>query len=446
MKDKKYFLLIGVHILIGFLIYLVRPLSQVYCIVQLVFGLYIVMKTRNRNNEVLYVAAYIVGSEVFLRMTGGNLFYETSKYGVMVFLLLGMYYNGFSKNSVPFWIYLLLLLPGVVVATETLNMSTEIRKAIAFNISGPACLGIASIYCYERKILLSQLNNILLALALPIFSTVVYLVIYTPDLKEILVGTGSSRETSGGFGPNQVATLLGIGMFVFFSRLILESKTKLLFIINLIILFNITYRGLVTFSRGGMLTGFIMIIMFILYLFINTKSKGKLNLYRMVIIMSAAFVVTWLYTSNQTGGLIDKRYANKDGAGRVKESQLTGREEIWDSEIDDFLDSPVFGVGVAKAIEIRQVNNGGDIIASHSEISRTLAEHGAMGIMALLIVFFTPIFLFFDNRQHIYMFCFLLFWLLTINHAAMRIAAPAFVYSLSLLKVYMDEEPSLHRK
>jgi hypothetical protein len=29
---------------------------------------------------------------------------------------------------------------------------------------------------------------------------------------------------------------------------------------------------------------------------------------------------------------------------------------------------------------------------------------------------------------------------MTINHAAMRIAAPAFVYSLSLLKVYMDEE------
>jgi hypothetical protein len=59
--------------------------------------------------------------------------------------------------------------------------------------------------------------------------------------------------------------------------------------------------------------------------------------------------------------------------------------------------------------------------------------------MALLIVFLTPIFLYLDNKQNIYMFCFLVFWLLTINHAAMRIAAPAFVYSLSLLKVYMDE-------
>jgi O-antigen ligase len=85
---------------------------------------------------------------------------------------------------------------------------------------------------------------------------------------------------------------------------------------------------------------------------------------------------------------------------------LSGREEIWDSEIDDFLDHPVFGVGVGKALEIREVNSGGQIIASHSEISRTIAEHGTMGIIALLIVLFTPIFLYLDNRQNIYMFCF----------------------------------------
>ncbi len=446
MKENKYILLILLHVVIAVLIFLIRPLSVVYAIAIPAFGLYYVMKTQNKNNEVLYVAAYIVGSEVLLRMTGGNLLYESSKYGVMIFLALGMYYSGFSKNAVPYWIYLLFLLPGVVIATETLNMQTDVRKAIAFNISGPACLGIASLYCYNRKILLSHLNGILLATALPILSTTAYLILYTPDLKEVLVGTGSNYATSGGFGPNQVATLMGIGMFVFFSRLLLESNTKLLFFINLFILFNITYRGLVTFSRGGMITGFIMMIVLILYIFIKSKSQGKYNIYRLLIFMLSAFFVTWLYTSNQTGGLIDKRYANQDAAGRVKESQLSGREEIWDGEIDDFLENPVFGIGVAKALEIRQEKSGGNIIASHSEISRTLAEHGMMGIIALLIVLFTPFFLFIDNQQHIYMFCFVLFWLLTINHAAMRLAAPAFVYSLSILKVYIGEEPPLHRE
>ncbi|MEO0045057.1 MAG: hypothetical protein RL705_248 [Bacteroidota bacterium] len=439
MKEKKYILLVLTHILIGFIIYNYPQFSKIYGISILVFGVYYVIKTSNQGNEVLFVAAYLVGSEVFLRMTGGNILYEFSKYGIMMFMLLGMYYSGFSKNAIPFWIYLLLLFPGIMVATETLNLKSDLRTSLSFNISGPACLGIAAIYNYNRKIRFSQLNNILLALGLPIITTTMYLILYTPELKSILTGTGSNMETSGGFGPNQVATILGIGMFIFFSRLVLQSKTKLMFVINLIIIFNISYRGLVTFSRGGMITGLLMILILIFFLYKNTKGEGRYKLNILLVLFVIGFAFTWVYTSNQTGGLIDKRYANQDATGKVKESQFTGREEILDSEIDAFLDSPIFGVGVAKGLEIREEKTGGEIIASHNEVSRTLAEHGTLGIIALLIVFLTPIFLYLDNKQNIYMFCFLVFWLLTINHAAMRIAAPAFVYSLSLLKVHMDE-------
>ncbi len=443
MRERKYITLILLHALIGIILYFFNSLSIVYAICIPAFGLYYIMKNQNKNNEVLFVSAYIVGSEVFLRMTGGSLLYESAKYEVMIFLALGMFYSGFSKNAIPYWIYLLLLLPGVFIAVETLNLETNLRKAIAFNISGPICLGIASIYCYNRKILLSQLSNILLTLALPVFSTTIYLILYAPNLKDVLMGTGSNMETSGGFGPNQVATVLGIGMFIFFSRLLLESKTKLLIIVNLVVLFNITYRGFVTFSRGGMLTGFIIIILLLVYVYFNVKTYKKIKLLGFFSFMIVALIFTWLYTSNQTGGLINKRYSNQDAAGRVKETNLTGREEIWDSEIADFIDHPVFGIGVGKALEVRQEKYGGVIIASHSEVSRTIAEHGTLGIIALLIVFITPIFLNFNNKQHIYMISLLLFWLLTISHSAMRIAAPAFIYSLTLLKVFIQEEPSI---
>ena len=443
MRERKYITLILLHALIGIILYFFNSLSIVYAICIPAFGLYYIMKNQNKNNEVLFVSAYIVGSEVFLRMTGGSLLYESAKYEVMIFLALGMFYSGFSKNAIPYWIYLLLLLPGVFIAVETLNLETNLRKAIAFNISGPICLGIASIYCYNRKILLSQLSNILLTLALPVFSTTIYLILYTPNIKDVLTGTGSNIETSGGFGPNQVATILGIAMFIFFSRLLLESKTKLLIIVNLVVLFNITYRGFVTFSRGGMLTGFIIIILLLVYVYFNVKTYKKIKLLGFFSFMIVALIFTWLYTSNQTGGLINKRYSNQDAAGRVKETNLTGREEIWDSEIADFIDHPVFGIGVGKALEVRQEKYGGVIIASHSEVSRTIAEHGTLGIIALLIVFITPIFLNFNNKQHIYMISLLLFWLLTISHSAMRIAAPAFIYSLTLLKVFIQEEPSI---
>jgi len=38
-----------------------------------------------------------------------------------------------------------------------------------------------------------------------------------------------------------------------------------------------------------------------------------------------------------------------------------------------------------------------------------------------------------------FMLCFVTFWFLTINHAAMRTAAPAFVYSLSLLNIFLEK-------
>lgn len=439
MKDKNYILLVVAHALLGLLIYSFPAFSKIYAILIFFVGLYFIIKNRNVNNEVLFVSAYIVGSEVFLRMTGGNILYEFSKYSIMIFMLLGMYYSGFSKNAIPFWIYLVLLFPGVIVATETLNLKSDLRNSLSFNISGPACLGIAAIYTYNRKIKFSQLNNILLSMGLPIIATTVYLIFYTPELKTILVSTGSNLETSGGFGPNQVATVLGLGMFVFFSRLVLESKSKLIFVVNLIVLFNISYRGLVTFSRGGMITGLFMILILIFFLYVNTRSEGRYRLNMFLLFFVLGFAFTWIYTSNQTNGLIDKRYANQDATGRVKESQFTGREEIWNNEIDSFKDNPVFGIGVGKGLEVREQETGGLIVASHNELTRTIAEHGTLGIIALMIVFTTPMFLYLDNKQNIYIFCFLVFWILTINHAAMRIAAPAFVYSFSLLKVYMDE-------
>ncbi len=438
MKERNYIVLVLAHVLIGFLIYSYPPLSKLYGYSILIWGISLVVKTRNKGNEVLLVSAYLVGSEVFLRMTEGNIVYEFSKYGVMLFLLLGMYYSGFSKNTIPFFIYLLLLFPGVIVATDVLNLRSEIHKSIAFNISGPVCLGVAAIYNYKRKISFPQLHNVLLAMGLPIISTTMYLFLYTPELKTILTSTGSNFATSGGFGPNQVATALGIGMFIFFSRLILESKTKLMVVVNVIIICTISYRGLLTFSRGGMITGIIIILILIVSLYKHTQNKERYQLNVFLIFFSLTFAFTWVFTSSQTGGLIDKRYANQDAAGRTKESSFTGREIIWDTEMDAFMDSPVFGVGVAKGKEIREEKMG-ELVVSHNEITRTIAEHGTLGIVALGIVFLVPFFLYFDNKQNIYMFCFLAFWLLTINHAAMRIAAPAFVYSLALLKVYRED-------
>nr|WP_315164913.1 O-antigen ligase family protein [uncultured Flavobacterium sp.] len=435
-EDQYYLYLILFHVFIGALGYILPFASKIYGYSIFIFGVYYIIKTQNRNNEALVVAAYVVGSEVFLRMTGGNPLYEISKYGVMVFILLGMYYSGFSKGAAPYWTFLLLLVPSVVISTFALNFDTDIRKAIAFNISGPVCLGIASLYTFRRKISLEETNSILLSLGLPIISCMVYLTLYTPNVQEVITGTESNFQTSGGYGPNQVATILGLGMFIFFSRIILDSKTKFQILINIIIALNITYRGMITFSRGGMITGFLMIVLLLAFLYFKSNFGGRVKLNYIIVLLTLAMFATWSYTSFQTGGLIEKRYSNQDAKGRVKESQFTGREDVAQNEIDTFFKNPIFGVGVGKGAEIREDETGLKVL-SHDEITRMLAEHGSLGIIGLLILFFTPLVLYLENKFNMFLLCFVAFWFLTINHAAMRTAAPAFVYSLSLLNVQL---------
>ena len=183
-----------------------------------------------------------------------------------------------------------------------------------------------------------------------------------------------------------------------------------------------------------MYTGLLMmlILAMVLYRIMDLKGRGKMLLVSGLAVLAG--IMVWGYSSIQTGGMIDKRYANEDSRGREKESQLSGREVLIESELQMFIENPIFGVGVGKNKEIRLESTGIEA-ASHNEISRMLAEHGSLGLLGLLILFITPIVLYMRDYTQIYALVFMIFWLLTINHAAMRIAAPSFVYALALLKV-----------
>ncbi len=436
--EKKYFFLIVLHLVIGALLYNNNYTPKIYGYSIIFGGILYIINSKNRNHEVLYATAYMVGSEIVLRMSDGNPVYEFSKFGVMIFILVGVYFSGISKNAIPYWIFLLLLIPSVVLTSIELNYAISLRKEISFNVSGPVCLGICALYTYHRKITIEQLNNILLCIGLPIVSCIVYLILFTPNLRDVIISTDSNGLTSGGFGPNQVSTMLGLGMFIFVSRLLLLSQTKYLFIVNLLLTLVITYRGFITFSRGGMITGFVMIIALIGVSFFFMSKVKKLKMSLMVILILAAFTASWLYSSEQTNGMINKRYANRDAAGRLKEDRTSGRSELAVDEYETFLKYPVFGIGVGRNMEQRYERTG-ELVVSHNEITRMLAEHGSFGILGLIILFLTPLVLYIDNKYNIYVICFLVYWLLTINHAAMRLAAPAFIYSLSLLKVVPDE-------
>lgn len=444
-KQISYVQLVLLHVFIGVAVFLLPVLSKIYALLILFVGFFIVIKTKNKHNEALYVAAYLTGVEVFLRMTEGNFIEQYAKFAIIGILLLGMLFKGVAKIAIPYIVFLVFLIPGVIVGAHTLNFDTDMRKAITFNVIGPLTLAFSAIYCFERKITLKEVVNILHAASFPIVCIVVYLFLYTPSIKEVVTNTESNFATSGGYGPNQMSTILGLGIFLFFTKIILFSDSPRNRIIDTVLLVIVVFRGIVTFSRGGVIAGGIMIFTLMVIILFNTRSQAKSTIFKLVLLMSFAFACIWTYSSIQTGGLIDKRYANQDARGRVKASKLTGREKLIESEFQMFLDNPVLGIGVGKNKEYRQETIGVEA-ASHNEVSRMLAEHGMFGIFNLLILLLTPLLMAYNNRMNIFILPFVIFWLLTINHAAMRIAAPAFIYALSLLKVYSIEKPAIHRE
>ncbi|MBO6631552.1 MAG: O-antigen ligase family protein, partial [Psychroserpens sp.] len=175
---------------------------------------------------------------------------------------------------------------------------------------------------------------------------------------------------------------------------------------------------------------------------VNRKKKNE------IIALGALFIVSmvsvWIISSKQTDGYIDLRYANKDHLGREKGDITTGRKKLFQEELEGFISNPFFGIGSSRAKDQR-IEVEGQGVTSHSEISRLLAEHGLLGVMIIVILLFKPIDLRSWNRRNIFFYAFLCFWFATVNHSSMRIAAPAFIYALTLLNVTYDKRP-LHRK
>ncbi|AMC10138.1 hypothetical protein Lupro_02240 [Lutibacter profundi] len=432
------------HLVLGILL-LIGIVTKVYSTLIVAVGILFIIKSKNEHNQAMMWSAYLVGAEVLFRMSGGMFFYELPKYTVLIFLVTGLYVERKKHHiSITYLVYILLLLIGIAFSNIPFNES--IRKAIAFNLSGPILLGVSAIYFYKRNITLQNLMNMLFYMALPIISMLSLLYFKTPDIKSIAFGTSANFAASGGYGPNQVATNLGVGVFIFGVHLVLKKRFFLLFFIDVLVFMYLIYRGLITFSRGGMVTAFIAIAFFLFFYMLSTKNKIK-DFTKYIGLIFVIGIVLWIYAANVTGGMLINRYTNKNAAGIAKKDISTGRIQIFKSELGEFMEHPFFGIGVGSGKFYRE-GRLDKVVASHNEISRLLGEHGMIGLVILFLLIVVPI----KNMRNqpplakAFLGSFFIFWFLTINHSAMRIAFPGFIYGLSVSIILMNEKNNLHRE
>lgn len=439
IKNIELFFIL-LHAIFAFAVYIIPFASNLLNIAIVVTSIAYILFSKNTVVAVLASSAYIATSDVFFRMTGGLFFWELHKYLLILFVIMGLLLDNVRVKGYTFLIYIGLLLLSILFTTY--NYTDEVRRMIAFNLAGPISLGFVAFYFYKKRVTIKQLHYVLFVALLPIVSLVTYLFLFTPSIKESVTGTASNFATSGGFGPNQVATILGVGVFILFSRLLLNKFKGIQSIIELALLGFILFRGLVTFSRGGIITAAIAISMLLIVMYLRGNTKVKSKLFKTIFFASILGIGVWFFALERTSGLLDNRYANENAFGEKKEDVSTGRSELFITELDAFLENPIFGIGVGKNKQFR-FERTGRLAATHNEISRLLAEHGVFGIAAFIILLIVPFLLRMENSKNIYFYSVLIFWLLTINHSAMRIAFPSFIYGLSLLNVDFQKKKRL---
>jgi O-antigen ligase len=95
------------------------------------------------------------------------------------------------------------------------------------------------------------------------------------------------------------------------------------------------------------------------------------------------------------------------------------------------------GIGVGNGKYERMKSHERLTAASHNEVGRLVEEHGLIGFILLLLLLIVPLINFFkaNNFQKAFIIAFYIMWFLTINHSAMRVALPGFIYALSLIRI-----------
>lgn len=320
---------------------------------------------------VLLVAFYVLGSEILWRMCGATVPWETGKYAVVLLCGLGALRTPASR---PFWplLYFLLLIPSALGVLFDYSLD-EAKRLISFNLSGPLALAVCLWFSANRKLSVKDLTP-LLHMALVPLAGVLAITLFSTYSQQLVFTTEANFTASGGFGPNQVSAILGLGAVFCFCLLVVDRSNNMLsrlMLMSLMIVF--LAQATMTFSRTGVyLAGSFMLVSGLMLL--QTPRSRFYMLVTVAILGVLGTYVLFPKLDAYTGGKLATRYA---------ETHTTGRSEIMLAEVELFLKNPILGVGPGGAKTERNVFSG---YASHSEPSRLLAEHGVFGLLAQLLL------------------------------------------------------------
>jgi hypothetical protein len=394
----------------------------------LTIGLLIVLQ-RHGTERVMYVAAYIAGSEVLWRMGKLGLFWEIGKYTVVLLLLISIYRSHRIQFQMLPILYFVLLLPSAMPVFVEEGF-TGARKGLSANLSGPLSLMVCVWFFSRLKVSRDELDRLMLSMLGPIVSISMFTLFGIVSAEKITFATESNFQTSGGFGPNQVSSILGLGMVIaFFSALNEKAPQQWrILMIGLAVLF--LAQSALTFSRSGLYNGLGSLVIAFIFLIRDPRKRLEF-MFSLVIALVLTVWLVWPMLNDFTGGKLEERF---------KETQTSNRTDIAAADLELFSQHLLFGVGPGQAKHERDFRVAS---AAHTEFSRMLGEHGVFGLASLLLLLTMSMIAVWKAPppfSRAVASAFVCFALLYMTHAAMRTLIPGFTFGLAFLALQESED------
>lgn len=370
-------------------------------------------------------AAYITGAEILWRMTGTGLFWEFGKYGASLILLL--VFLRLPARGTTYWgalLYLVLLLPSALLTLQELGPALA-RDAVSFNLSGPLSLAVAALFFSSVQAAAIDLELVVFSLLAPTLGVLSVCTYATLTAGAIRFYAESNYITSGGFGPNQVSALLGLGALLSLLLALQSGQTwRRLGFVGLTLWFLV--QGVLTFSRGGVINAVICIGFLLIHLV--RQPRVRVTVFAVLVLFTfLGTAVIFPRLNEYTGGALQERYS----------STATGmRRTLMEEELVLWQENPLLGVGPGMSKYYRADMLGMEV-ASHTEFTRLLSEHGTFGLLALLVLVATAgvAYLRAPSALEKAWVAALSGWaFIEMSHSAMRIMAISFLFGLAVVQ------------
>lgn len=259
--------------------------------------------------------------------------------------------------------------------------------------------------------------------------TAIFLIFFKSDFEQLDYGSGrSSKNSAIGFSANQFTNFCSVFFTYFlfkYSNGFNKKSIDLFFILTFVTLFLFS---LLSLSRGGILSFFIITFFFILY---------KFNYKKVKIFVLALFIIipSSIYVNNLSKGSLALRFLGKSSMKKntTLSSYDSGRTLINLGDLNSFYNNPIFGVGIGNSGDANIFIN----INSHSEFFRFLAEHGIFGVFCLIVLIYNLLSIFPLKKENIIYILSVLLFLLILHQGSSRISY-AFLFVI-LFKIYYQE-------